>query len=60
LGGKRFSRENVPEMTELEGFLCKWKKWRKMGKRGKAHPQSLRWSSASFFREPRASPQPSP
>jgi hypothetical protein len=20
-GGKRFSRENVPEMTELEGFL---------------------------------------
>ena len=24
-----------------------------------AHPQSLRWSSASFFREPRASPQPS-
>jgi hypothetical protein len=31
-GGKRFSRENVPEMTELEGFLWKWKKWRKMGK----------------------------
>jgi len=34
-GGKRFSRENVPEMTELEGFLLKWKNWRKMGKRGK-------------------------
>ncbi len=61
--GKRFSRENVPEMMELDegGIFVERKNWQKMGKRGKtafplaphacggAHEKQRWWRQFSTF-----------